>query len=298
MKLRMIPPLIPDGRGYGRQQRDRTRDRDRRAEQPWRGWYGLPIWDHPITGLRAMQLAREPMCETCRRAPASVAHHKLPHRGVWQLFSDPSNLESACKSCHDGAIQRGERTGNYAPTRDLADGVAVPTNILYPRALRPSAVPLTIVCGAPAAGKSTFVDRQRGADDIVIDLDAIIAALAGTDLRTAEVRRRYLQAALIERNRRLGMLSSDAKGSATCAKLAEPAWFIVGAAPGWQRERWANRLGAKRVVVIETPLEACIERVRRDTRRDRAAGEQGVRDWFARFTPARLACESRVSGFM
>lgn len=113
MKLRTLPSLIPtDARGYGRKQRERGRDRDRRAEQPWRAWYHLPIWNHPASGLRAMQLSREPICQTCHSSPATVAHHKIAHCGVWELFVDPTNLESACKACHDGAIQRGERAGN------------------------------------------------------------------------------------------------------------------------------------------------------------------------------------------
>lgn len=280
MKVPIIPQRIPiDGRGYGRQERERGRDRDRRAEQPWRAWYRLPIWADPTTGLRAMQLSREPICETCRRAAATIAHHKLPHGGVWELFIDPSNLESACKTCHDGAIQRGERSGNYGRTIERSDGVAIPANVLYPR-LRPSAVPLTIVAGPPASGKTTFVNEHKRAEDLVIDVDHILAELAGSLLRTAEVKRRYLHAALIERNRRLARLADDDSASAS--------WFIVGAAPGREREAWASRLGARRVILIETPLQICVARIRQDTTRSPDAGELAVRDWFARFTPSNI----------
>lgn len=286
MKLPTIPPLIPDGRGYGRQQRERSRDRDRLAEQPWRAWYHLPIWDHPVTGLRAIQLARRPICEKCKRARATVAHHKRPHGGVWELFIDPNNLESVCKRCHDGEVQRGERAGNYAARIELVAGVAIPTNVLHPQLAR-SAVPLTIVCGAPAAGKTEYVRQKAQRGDKVIDLDDIIADLAGSATRTAEAKRRHLCQALIERNRRLALLTSGA-----------PAWFVVGAAAGWERRRWADGLGAQSVVLIDTPLRTCIARIRRDPLRAPIADEleEAAHGWFARYSASNIAREIRVDG--
>ena len=105
-RLRMLPPrlrtlgtkLRTSSDGATMRERERNRDERRRAEQPWRRWYKLEIWDHPETGLRAQQLERQPICETCRSAPATIAHHRRPHQGNWHLFADPNNLESACKS--------------------------------------------------------------------------------------------------------------------------------------------------------------------------------------------------------
>ncbi len=291
MKLPTIPKRIPtDDRGYGRQQRERGRNRDRRAEQPWRAWYDLDIWRNPITGLRAQQLARQPMCEVCRRVRATIAHHRHPHNGEWEMFIDPENLQSVCKGCHDGAIQRGERAGNYAPRAELAYGIAIPTNVLYPRSIRPCAVPLTIVTGPPACGKSAYVDQHKRSGDVVIDLDEIIAEIAGSPVRSAEAKRRYLHAALIERNRLLGTLADE--------RAAGAAWFIVGGAPGWERERWAMALGAERIVVIETPPAICIARIHRDVTRASIALEleEAVRDWFARYTSSNIAREIHVEG--
>jgi 5-methylcytosine-specific restriction enzyme A len=94
---------------------ERERDRARAALQPWRGWYKRAIWAHPVYGLRAQQLRRQPLCENClTKTPqqitaATVVHHKRPHRGDWSLFVDPDNHASWCKPCHDSEAQAAER---------------------------------------------------------------------------------------------------------------------------------------------------------------------------------------------
>lgn len=81
----------------------------------YRGWYALAIW-RGKDGLRQQQLARQPLCERCKKAGkitvATVVNHKRPHKGNWQLFADPKNHESACKDHHDGLIQREEARGH------------------------------------------------------------------------------------------------------------------------------------------------------------------------------------------
>jgi 5-methylcytosine-specific restriction protein A len=275
-------------RASTREERERDRDKHRRAQQPWRAWYKLEIWDHPTTGLRTLQLERMPICETCRRAPATIAHHKRPHNGIWELFIDPRNLESACKPCHDGAIQRGERAGNYARVIDLNSDVAVAANILYPAELHRSAIPLALVCGAPASGKSTFVEKNRQPGEIVIDVDAIVAELAGTPVRSNETKRDYLQAAMVERNRRLHALAREQR--------APGAWFIVGAPSGTERARWARELGATRVIVISTPDDECVARIGRDANRAPIADElaSAVYEWWRHFT--RSAADEIIRG--
>lgn len=65
--------------------------------------------------LRKAQLQRNPFCRYCaqvgNRTPATVADHIKPHRGNPALFFDAANLQSLCKTCHDSAKQRLERSG-------------------------------------------------------------------------------------------------------------------------------------------------------------------------------------------
>lgn len=82
--------------------RHRPKRAARRASAEWHGWYSLPIW---VDDLRPGQLLREPWCRECAkrgvRTRATVVDHVTPHRGDWQRFTDKTNLQSLCKSCHD-----------------------------------------------------------------------------------------------------------------------------------------------------------------------------------------------------
>lgn len=88
----------------------RAADAKRRKALPWRKWYSTPAWRM----RRAKQLAQTPWCEPCKRMgksrPATVANHKIPHRGDRHLFWH-GELESQCASCHDSATQRAELEG-------------------------------------------------------------------------------------------------------------------------------------------------------------------------------------------
>jgi 5-methylcytosine-specific restriction endonuclease McrA len=65
--------------------------------------------------LRWDQLQRQPLCELHlvqqEIVAATVADHKVPHRGDEKLFFDENNLQSLCKVCHDGAKQQLEKSG-------------------------------------------------------------------------------------------------------------------------------------------------------------------------------------------
>lgn len=96
----------------------RDGDAQRRQAYPWRAWYGLAAWKR----RREQQLALQPLCERClplgRAVVATVANHKQPHRGDWDLFIAGA-LESTCKPCHDSVIQREEK---QAARQQLRDG--------------------------------------------------------------------------------------------------------------------------------------------------------------------------------
>jgi 5-methylcytosine-specific restriction enzyme A len=74
--------------------------------------YNLKRWHR----LRLAQLRKEPFCKYCTDfgidSPATVVDHIKPHRGDETLFFDPENLQSLCKTCHDSAKQRFEKSGS------------------------------------------------------------------------------------------------------------------------------------------------------------------------------------------
>src|SRR5262245_39242603 len=89
----------------------REQERLRRARDPWRYWYVSERWK----AMRDAVLRAQPVCQRCRRAPSTVAHHVVPHRGDATLFWT-GKLEAVCASCHNGLIQSEEakdRAGGF-----------------------------------------------------------------------------------------------------------------------------------------------------------------------------------------
>jgi 5-methylcytosine-specific restriction protein A len=171
--------------------------------------------------------------------PAAVVDHITPHGGDEALFWDRDNWQPLCKPCHDAKTARED--GGFGR-------VAVNW---HPEFLRPSAVPLTIVCGPPLAGKTTYVDRNRAPGDVVIDLDMIGAEVCGCGPYDWPVSR--LNDVGRERNRRLMALARPMMERAR-------AWFIVGDPDPRNRAWWATTLQPEAIVVVETPRIDCVRR--------------------------------------
>jgi 5-methylcytosine-specific restriction protein A len=60
-------------------------------------------------------LLHNPLCADCARRgitkEAGVTDHIVPHKGDPALFSDPSNWQPLCFTCHNAHKQSFERTG-------------------------------------------------------------------------------------------------------------------------------------------------------------------------------------------
>lgn len=138
--------------------------------------------------------------------------------------------------------------------------------------MRKPAIPVTMVCGPPAAGKSTYVRDHAGPNDLVIDFDRILESVTGSGASEKQ-RRAGLSEAALERNRILRTLSTDRKH--------ERCWFIICAGKEETRLRWAKRLDAE-VVLLDTPRDVCLARVRSEkTSRETKASRLGaVRRWW------------------
>lgn len=98
----------------------------RTAAAEYNHWYDLAPWRR----ARKLQLLHQPKCERHlargKLVFATIVNHRIPHRGNRDLFLDPDNLESVCKDCHDGVIQKEEKRGHAIGTS--ADGRPVDKN--------------------------------------------------------------------------------------------------------------------------------------------------------------------------
>ena len=80
--------------------RDYSSEYLRRSTKDTDKWYKQKAWQI----RRAMQLRKQPLCEECLKrgeyVKATDVDHIEPHKGNYEVFIDPDNLQSLCHECH------------------------------------------------------------------------------------------------------------------------------------------------------------------------------------------------------
>ena len=272
----------------------RAHDAKRRAEKPWRSWYNTKEWYR----LRAAAFRRDSVklpdgriVPRCREtgviltgkhpAPNSpVADHTERHNGDPVLFFNLANIKTVSKLWHDSVKQSWEKSGR----KEIgADGWPVETvkphgwvswdELHQPTNIRPSKPPLTLLFGPPAAGKSTYVKAHAGERDIIVDSD-IEATRLGIDRYTTNnsERVRILKA----RNAALRRLSIQA---------APGAWFSGIGDKERIRRHWDQYLKPARILILATPAEVCIARIKASDRTHKDRQIEAVANWHREFAP-------------
>lgn len=240
-------------------ERARKRLLDKRRASGWRRGY-----DGAWAKARAVHLQREPLCRFCREqgkvVAATVVDHIVPIAERPDLRLDHSNLRSLCKPCHDSrtAAEQGFNKQH---------GQARPDWLLKPRCA------VTLVCGPPGSGKSSYVVDHAAHKDIVIDLDDIRSQVSGLPIYQSG--KEWLGPALAARNSRLARLAAE--------RASSRAWVIVSAPSAGQRKWWQDQLAADRVVLCDVPPAECKRRIRSDQRRAAVLDQHllAVDEWWA-----------------
>jgi 5-methylcytosine-specific restriction protein A len=164
------------------------------------------------------------------------------------------NRQMLCAECHDAKTSRdiAEYLGRKHGKRPLS---AEAEARRFPTVDTPC-IPVTLVCGPPGAGKSTYVRTHAQPTDLVIDLDVIASELSGLSIHASKPQ--WIVQALDARNAILRSLATDTTHTA--------AWFVIAAPRKADRDAWARMLNAT-IVLLDVPLDECIRRMACDPSR-------------------------------
>jgi predicted kinase len=230
-------------------------------------WYKKHRWKK----IAAVQLKQFPLCKFCldegKTEPATIVDHVEPHKGDEIKFWF-GKLQSLCDLHHKSTKQFQEIRGFR---RDIGfDGWPIDSNhpvytghigksFTIPYGLKPSRIPVKLVCGPPASGKTTYVKEHAQKDDVVVCLDECKVKVGG---RPWDTDRTVLKRSLQYRDKLLRSLCMRTKGRA---------FVIIGAPTTEERNAWRNALGdLAQLVLLPVPADICIARLRSDPERQHA----------------------------
>jgi hypothetical protein len=207
--------------------------------------------------LRLQVLAHEPLCRFCLEQGVVTAAEEVDHIDGNAHNNDWDNLRPLCRACH---------------LKRTAEDQAFGKHQWRPEWLRPATIPLTIVCGAPASGKSAWIRQTAQAGELLIDLDVIASQMAGSPLHRWD-RDKYLTPAIRARNEMLGDIGRP-------TDRWHRAWLIVSEPKPDNRQWWADKMKPERIVVLETPPAECILRARKDADRNLPRTIEAIGRWW------------------
>lgn len=251
-------------------------DRRLSARPDWRRMYKSAQWG----AIRQEVLQAQPICKICERQPSAVCDHVQRHNGdALKFFAGP--FQALCYRCHNSLKQSWETGSKVAIGPDgWPVGGKAPHQIekerqsfFDPVDLRASKPRLTIVVGPPASGKTTYVAQFAGPRDVIIDADAEADRLMISRYTDSSHELRRVIAA------------KNAKLRALATSDAPAAWYCFLGAQTQSRASLDRQLQPAQTIVLLTPRELCVERIKNRRTQNEASLIAAVDRWYKNYTP-------------
>lgn len=195
-----------------------------------------------------------PWCVMClpKLVAAQCVDHIKPISGKDDpLFWEPGNHQSLCWTCH--SIKTATEDGG-----SWSGGA-----LTHPTWLPKPGCRVTIVCGPPGSGKTTYA-KDKGH---TIDLDDCFMDVC--KIHGHDAPREYLTMAMRRRNTLLATLEHETRH----------AWFVIGAPTKAEQAWWADALNAD-VVVMDTDKQTCTDRLQHSIHYDDRLA--AIATWFSK----------------
>lgn len=220
-------------------------------------FYKSKAWQRCMAVIKAERTNDEGLiiCDHCGKpivkAYDCIGHHKKPltmaNVNEPAISLNPGNIALLHHGCHNIVHNR--------------FGLHVPQKVF-------------IVHGSPLSGKSSFARENKSDRDIVVDIDALWAAIT---FEPMYIKNNYLKSNIFDvRNALIDQIR-------TRQGKWQTAW-VVGSYPSRaERERLADRLGAE-LIHIDTDQAECIRRLHAAGDRPVDIWERYINDYFAQYT--------------
>lgn len=215
------------------------------------------------------------LCEACHERPGEELHH-IKEIDIFnvrnsEITLNHNNLMWLCKECH--FAEHKQRIVESIEKR-RKKRILGPGGIWFDDSGNPQPQKIFIVYGAPASGKTSYVQENKHYGDLVVDLDLIKSAL--TMCQRRETPDNILNIAIEVRNKIYDLIKQK---KVDCKAI----WIIASLPKKKDRETIAKELNGE-LIFLRTDFNECINRAMSDTDRGNAVlQEHIIKKWFEEY---------------